>query len=440
MFLQQGPLLGPASKHGKRSLLRDFQFGALLGGEIKDILKRYQPGRKTVTIQLSDRSQLVKPSATLSLNTKAAEMKGQGIDVINLTAGEPDFDTPSPIKKACSAAMDEGKTGYSAVSGAVELRQAICDKLQRDNQLQYGPNDIIVSNGAKQTLYNLAQAMLNPGDEAIIPAPYWVSYPSMVAMTGADSVFIETSLEDQFKITAEQLQQAITPKSRLFFLNSPSNPSGMVYSKQELGELADVLLAHPQIAVASDDIYEKLFWNDEEFTHILNVCPELKEQTVVINGCSKAYAMTGWRIGYSAAPAGITGAMKKIQSHSTSGPNTMAQYAAIEALAMTDKELEPMFTAYRSRLKLAQELLCAIPGVECLPAQGAFYLYPRVQGLMEKLGIQSDTELSDLLLTKHHLATVPGTAFGTNGYLRLSCACDEDILRKGIDRIRQCVG
>lgn len=372
----------------------------------------------------------------MSLNTKAAEMKSQGADIINLTAGEPDFDTPDVIKDACSAAMKDGKTGYSAVNGVLELREAICNKLKRDLQLEYDPNDIVVSNGAKQTLYNLAQALLKPGDEVIIPAPYWVSYPSMVALAGGESVFVEASIENEFKITAEQLQQAITPKTKLFIFNSPSNPSGMVYSKQELGDLADVLLAHPSIAIASDDIYEKLYWDNDRFTHILNVCPALKEQTVVINGCSKAYAMTGWRIGYSAAPADITGAMKKIQSHSTSGPNTMAQYAAIKAMEMTDQDLQHMFMAYRSRLRLAHELLSAIPGVECLPAQGAFYLYPCVKGLMKKAGIQSDTELCEKLLTEHFLATVPGTAFGTNGYLRLSCACSEETLRKGIGRIQ----
>lgn len=389
-----------------------------------------------MSIQLSDRSQRVKPSATMSLNAKAAEMKRAGADMINLTAGEPDFDTPEAIKATCNEALAAGKTGYTAVNGAIELREAICKKLLNDNRLDYTPNDIIVSTGAKQTLYNLTQAVLNPGDEVIIPAPYWVSYPSMVALAGGESVFVETHYENEFKITAEQLAAAITPKTRLFILNSPSNPTGMVYSKEELGALADVLLAHPNIAVASDDIYEKLHWCDNEFTHILNVCPALRDQTVVINGCSKAYAMTGWRIGYCAAPADITGAMKKIQSHSTSGPNTMAQFAAVKALEMNDGDLDHMFSAYWSRLKLAHELLSAIPGVDCLPAQGAFYLYPCVKGLMKKKDIQSDTELCERLLTEYELATVPGTAFGTNGYLRLSCACSEDTLREGIGRIR----
>ena len=388
-------------------------------------------------IQLSHRCQQVKPSATLSLNSKAAEMKRAGLDVINLTAGEPDFDTPEPIKAACIVAMNAGKTGYSAINGAPELREAICKKLMTDNQLEYTPNDIIVSNGAKQTLYNLTQALLNPGDEAIIPAPYWVSYPDMVALASAESVFIETTLEKEFKITAKQLEQAITPKTRLFFLNSPSNPTGMVYSKRELGELADVLLAHPQIAIASDDIYEKMYWRNDKFTHILNVCKALREQTIVINGCSKAYAMTGWRIGYSAAPAGITGAMKKIQSHSTSAPNTMAQFAAVRALEMTDTDLEPMLSAYLPRLTLAHSLLSAIPGVECLPAQGAFYLYPSIKGLMKKKGIQNDTELCEQLLTQQNVATVPGSAFGANGYLRISCACSEEVLRAGIARIKE---
>lgn len=389
-----------------------------------------------MSIQTSERSHQIQPSVTMSLNSKAAEMKRAGADIINLTAGEPDFDTPDAIKEACKLAIDRDETRYSPVNGVPGLREAICEKLRRDNQLEYSSNDIIVSNGAKQTLYNITQAILNPGDEVIIPSPYWVSYPAMVALAGGESVFVETTLENSFKITAEQLQAAITPKTRLFMLNSPSNPTGMVYSKQELGELADVLLAHPNIAIASDDIYEKLHWNNEAFTHILNVCPALKEQTIVVNGCSKAYAMTGWRIGYCAAPADITGAMKKIQSHSTSGANTMAQFGAIKAMQLSDDDLQPMFSAYRSRLKLAQELLSAIPGVECLPSQGAFYLYPCVKGLMEKKGIQSDTDLCEQLLTEHYLATVPGTAFGTNGYLRLSCACDEETLRQGIGRIQ----
>lgn len=386
-------------------------------------------------IQLSERSQAVKPSATLSLNTKAGEMKKQGIDVVNLTTGEPDFDTPREIVDACYEAMLAGHTRYAPVDGILALRQAICDKLSQDNQLSYNPNEIVVSNGAKQTLYNLAQAILNPGDEAIIPAPYWVSYPSMVTLAGGECVFVETSLENEFKITAKQLEAAITERTRLFFLNSPSNPTGMVYTKQELIDLAEVLKAHPQVAIASDDIYEKLHWAEGSFPHILNVCPELKERTIVINGCSKAYAMTGWRIGYSAAPAAITGAMKRIQSHSTSGANTMAQYASVKALQMSDDDLKPMFDAYQSRLKLAQELLSAIPGVQCLPAQGAFYLYPCVKELMAKAGISEDTVLSEVLLTEYHLATVPGLAFGTNGYLRLSCACSEETLRDGIGRI-----
>jgi aspartate aminotransferase len=388
-------------------------------------------------IQLSDRSLRIKPSATLSLNAKASEMKRNGADVINLTAGEPDFDTPEPIKKACEAAMEAGKTGYTEVNGAIELRQAICAKLARDNELKYSPDEIIVSNGAKQTLYNITQAILNPGDEVIIPAPYWVSYPAMVALADGKSVFVKTSFENEFKLTAQELEAAITPATRLLILNTPSNPTGMVYTKKELNDLAQILICHPNITIATDDMYEKLYWRDDQFTTILNVCKDLRDQTIVVNGCSKAYAMTGWRIGYSAAPAGITGAMKKIQSHSTSGPNTMAQFAAVKALSMSDEELEFMFSAYRSRLKLAQTLLSEIPGVRCLPAQGAFYLYPCVKGLMKAKGFETDTELAEHLLTEYELATVPGTAFGTNGYLRLSCACSEEILRKGIARIRE---
>ena len=326
-----------------------------------------------MSIQLSDRSSHVKPSVTLALNTKATELKAQGVDMVNLTSGEPDFDTPEPIKQACVQAIKSGYTKYSAVTGLPALREAICKKLQHDNHLDYQPGQIVVSNGAKQSLYNAMQAILNPGDQVIIPAPYWVSYPAMAALAGGEPSFIQTTHNNHFKLTAEQLSAAITPKTRILLLNSPSNPTGMVYSEEELGAIADVLLQHPAITLVSDDIYEYLCWTEQPFKHILNVCPSLYDRTIIVNGCSKAYAMTGWRIGYTAAPQAVTNAMKKIQSHSTSGPNTMAQHAAVAAIETPASDLTEMFDAYRSRLSLAHQLLNDIPGVACLKPQGAFY-------------------------------------------------------------------
>ncbi len=297
-----------------------------------------------MTIALSHRVQQVKPSATLTISAKAAELKAQGRDIISLSVGEPDFDTPDHIKAKAIEAIEAGFTNYTPVPGIISLRQAVADKLKNENQLDYDAQQVLVSTGAKQSLYNLMQALLNPDDEVVIPAPYWVSYPDMVLLAGGKPVFIPTSLEQQYKITASQLEQAINDKTRLFILNSPSNPSGMVYSKAELKALGHVLLKYPQVTVVTDDMYEHILWSDEAFSNLLNVTPELKDRTIVVNGVSKAYAMTGWRIGYAAGPNNIIKAMAKIQSQSTSNPCSISQKAAEAALrgsqscvtAMTD--------------------------------------------------------------------------------------------------------
>jgi aspartate aminotransferase len=302
-----------------------------------------------MAIQLADRVQQIKPSPTFALAARANQLKAAGKDIINLTIGEPDFDTPEHIKEAARRALHDGFTKYTATDGIISLRQAVARKFSDENKLTYQPNQIIVSNGAKQSLYNLTQALLNSGDEVIICAPYWVSYSDMVLLAQAKPVVINAGIEQGFKITAQQLEQAITPRTRLLILNSPSNPTGMVYSQRELTEIAQVLLRHPQIIVASDDIYEHIYWGQEPFANILNVCPELYDRTVVINGVSKAYAMTGWRIGYIAGPPTLISGMSNVQAQSTSNPNSIAQVAAQAALEGDQQCARDMNKAYQER-------------------------------------------------------------------------------------------
>lgn len=299
-------------------------------------------------IALAKRVQKVKPSPTLAVAAKAAQMKAQGLDIIGLGTGEPDFDTPQHIKLAAISAIEAGDTKYTAVDGIVELKEAVKNKFKRDNELDYQLNQILVSVGGKQSCYNLCQAYLNPGDEVIIPAPYWVSYPDMVLLADGVPVIIETTPAQRYKINAQQLEQAITPKTRMIFLNSPSNPSGIAYTQNELKELGDVLKKHPQILIATDDMYEHIIWS-QPFTNILNACPELYDRTIVLNGVSKAYAMTGWRIGYAAGPAPLINAMKTIQSQSTSNPCSIAQRAAVAALNGSNESIEEMVNAFHQR-------------------------------------------------------------------------------------------
>lgn len=390
-----------------------------------------------MTITISNRLLSVKPSATLAISAKAAELKAQGKDIISLSVGEPDFDTPEHIKAAAIAAINAGFTKYTAVAGIPSLRKAIAEKLKRENQLDYDPKQILVSSGAKQCLFNLMQALLNPGDEVIIPAPYWVSYPDMVFVAEAVPVFINTTLEQHYKITAPQLEKAITAKTRLLIINSPSNPSGMVYSKQELLELSKVLLKHPNIVIATDDMYEHILWTDEPFANILNVCPALYDRTVVVNGVSKAYSMTGWRIGYAAGPLNLIKAMEDVQSHSTSNPCSISQKAAEAALNSDQSCVRKMNQAFKERHDAAVQLLNSIPGFECPKTDGSFYLFPRVQKLIDTMpAINNDLELANYFLTEAGVAVVPGTAFGLPGYLRLSIALSKEDFAKAVEKIK----
>lgn len=390
-----------------------------------------------MAIQLSERVKLVKPSPTLAVAAKAKELKAQGRPIVGLGTGEPDFDTPEHIKQAAIEAIKGGATKYTPVDGTPELKQAVIDKFKRDNNLDYQPNQILVSCGGKQSFYNLCQALLNDGDEVIIPAPYWVSYPDMAILAGAKPVIIETTIEQHLKITPEQLRSAITDKTKLFVINSPSNPTGVAYSKEELTSLAEVLLEYPNIVVATDDMYEHILWTEDSFVNILNVCPELYDRTVVLNGVSKAYAMTGWRIGYAGGPADLIGAMKKIQSQSTSNPAAPSQAAATAALAGDQSCIKPMLEAFKKRHDYLVHALNSIEGVTCLPSDGTFYAFPNMQGLIEKHGCESDLDFAELLIEKVDLALVPGSAFGAPGHLRLSYAASMETLEEAILRLRK---
>lgn len=390
-----------------------------------------------MAIELSKRVQLIKPSPTLAVAAKAKELKAQGRDIVGLGTGEPDFDTPDHIKQAAIKAINEGATKYTAVDGTPELKEAVINKFKRDNGLDYEPNQILVSSGGKQSFYNLCQALLNPGDEVIIPAPYWVSYPDMALLAEAQPVIIETDIEQHLKITPEQLKNAISEHTRLFVINSPSNPTGVAYSKDELKALGDVLKEYPNIVIATDDMYEHILWEEGSFTNILNACPELYDRTIVLNGVSKAYSMTGWRIGYAGGPANLIAAMKKIQSQSTSNPAAPSQAAATEALNGDQSCIKPMLDAFKKRHDYLLEELNAIDGITCLPSDGTFYAFPNVQGLIDKHGCESDLDLAELLIEKVDLALVPGSAFGAPGHMRLSYAASMETLEKAIERLKK---
>ena len=390
--------------------------------------------------KLSDRVQRIKPSPTLAITARAAELRAAGNDIIGLGAGEPDFDTPDHIKQAATKAINDGFTKYTPVDGTASLKQAIIDKLSRDNQLNYTPSQILVSCGGKQSFFNLTQALLNEGDEVIIPAPYWVSYPDMVLLADGKPVIIEADIKQSFKITPEQLEAAITDKTRLLVLNSPSNPSGIAYSKSELTALGQVLLKHPHVLVATDDMYEHILWADEPFTNIVMACPELYDRCIVLNGVSKAYSMTGWRIGYAAGPENLIKAMKKIQSQSTSNPTSISQVAAEAALNGDQSCVQTMLTAFQERHEYVNKRLNAIDGITCLPSDGTFYAFPDVSGFIEKIdGVSDDMELSEYLIEKAGVALVPGTAFGSPGYIRISFATSIDVLKDALDRIENVI-
>jgi aspartate aminotransferase len=386
-------------------------------------------------LQLSDRVQNIKPSPTLAVTNRAAELRAAGKDIIGLGAGEPDFDTPKHIKDAAIKALENGFTKYTAVDGTPSLKQAIISKFKRDNGLSYEPNQILVSCGGKQSFFNMALALLNKGDEVVIPAPYWVSYPDMVRIAEGTPVIVETEQENRFKITAAQLEAAITEKTKLVVLNSPSNPSGVAYTEAELKELAVVLLKFPNVLIATDDMYEHILWAKGGFHNIVSVCPELYDRTVVMNGVSKAYSMTGWRIGYVGGPEELIKAMKKIQSQSTSNPTSISQYAAEAALNGSQDCIQEMLVAFKERHDYLVKALNELPGVECIESDGTFYAFPSFKGAMEATGCKTDVEFADKMLIEAEVALVPGSAFGTPGHMRLSFATSMVNLENAISRL-----
>ncbi len=393
-----------------------------------------------MNIKLSARVQAVKPSATLAITARAKALRAAGKDVIGLGAGEPDFDTPDHIKQAAIRAIQEGFTKYTAVDGTPELKAAIQEKFQRENGLRYELDQILVSCGGKQSFYNLAQALLNPGDEVVIPTPYWVSYPDMVLLAGAAPVLVQTNAAQRFKIAPNQLRAAMTKSTKLVVLNSPSNPTGMAYNREELEALGAVLRDYPRAIIATDDMYEHIRWSDSPFVNILNACPDLAPRTLVLNGVSKAYSMTGWRIGYAAGPKAIIQAMKKVQSQSTSNPTSISQVAAQAALEGPQDCIATMLKAFRERHDFVVERLNQIPGIECLPTDGTFYVFPQVRGLIERLPVTNDLELAEHLIEEAGVALVPGSAFGSGGYVRISIATSRQNLEQALDRIARVAG
>jgi len=388
-----------------------------------------------VTFRFATRVAQVKPSATIAMAAKAAELKAAGRDVISLSMGEPDFDTPAHIRQAASEAIEAGQTRYTPVDGTPELKQAIISKLQRDNELGYEPNQILVSTGAKQSLYNLMQAMIGDDDEVLIPAPYWVSYPDMVRLAGGAPVILNTTARNNYLVSPAQLEASITEQTRLLILNSPSNPSGRAYTREQLAAIGEVLLEHPKIVICTDDIYEHIWWAEQPFSTLAQVVPGLKHRTLVVNGVSKAYAMTGWRIGYAAGPAEIIKEMKKIQGQSTSNPSSVSQAAAVAALNGDQACVGQMCTAFKERHDWLVPALNELPGVSCEPGEGAFYAFADFSEAIDNLGLKDDIELAEHLLDKALVASVPGSAFGTAGHLRLSFACSLETLKTAVGRI-----
>ena len=389
--------------------------------------------------QLSNRLQRLAPSATLAMSQKSSEMKAQGIDVINMSVGEPDFNTPDHIKQAAKLAIDENYSRYSPVPGYAELRQAIARKLERENQLHYLPSEILVSNGAKQSVCNTVMALVNPGDEVIIPAPYWVSYPQMVLLAGGEPVFIEARFDQNFKITPQQLEAAITPKTRMLILCSPSNPTGSVYSKDELAGLAEVIKRHDDLFVLADEIYEHINYVGKHES--IAQFEGMKERSIIVNGVSKAYAMTGWRIGYIAAPEWIVKGCNKLQGQYTSGPCSVSQKAAEFAYTQSQECVEQMRQAFERRRNLIVELAKDIPGLEVNVPEGAFYLFPKCSSFYGKSDgettVNNSTELALYLLEKGHVATVGGDAFGDPECFRMSYATSDDNIREAMRRIKE---
>ena len=385
---------------------------------------------------LARRALAVQPSATLGISQIAADMRAAGQDIISLSAGEPDFDMPEHVKQAAIQAIQDGRSKYTSVGGTNSLKEAIIAKFSKENKLSFTPDQILVSAGCKHSIYNVMQATLNPGDEVIIPVPYWTSYPDMVALTGAQPVYMES--DDNMKINADSLSAMINDHTRMIILNNPSNPSGAYHSSNALEELAEVLLPHPRILIISDDIYEHILWRFDKYTNILNVCPDLADRCVVCNGVSKAYAMTGWRIGYAAGPSHIISAMTRIQSQSTSCPCAVAQAAAEAALLGPQDEVHKHCKQFQERHNYMHERLTNMPNVQCRAADGTFYLFPDFQEVIQNhpgINNKADTELTKALLVEKQLAAVPGSAFGMPGHLRLSFAMDIEKLTQAMNQL-----
>jgi len=392
---------------------------------------------------LSKRVSLISPSPTLAITAMAKRMKAEGIDVIGFGAGEPNFGTPVHIKNAAKKALDEGFTKYTPASGMLELKEAICRKLEDDNGLYYEPDEILVSCGAKHSIFNAVLALCDEGDEVILPSPYWVSYPEMIKVAGAKSVMIKTTQENNFKITPRQMREAVSSNTKLFILNSPSNPTGMVYTKDELKAISEILV-EAGIYCISDEIYEKIIYDGQEHISIRSLSPEMKELTIVVNGVSKTYSMTGWRIGYAAGPRKLIQAMSNLQSHSTSNPTSISQMAAISALQGPQDEVGKMVSEFKKRRDYIVERLDRISGISYLKPQGAFYVFPDISRIIGKSFngqvIKNSVSLAQLLLSEARVAVVPGAAFGADEYLRLSYATSKENIREGLDRIEEFVG
>ncbi|MGD6943904.1 pyridoxal phosphate-dependent aminotransferase [Cytobacillus gottheilii] len=388
--------------------------------------------------ELANRVKALTPSTTLAITAKAKELKAQGFDVIGLGAGEPDFNTPQHIIDAAAASMNEGHTKYTPAAGLPLLKKEIAKKLHNDQGLHFDPSEIIVTNGAKHALYTLFQVLLNEGDEVIIPIPYWVSYPEQVKLAGGVPVYTEGLEENEFKITPEQLEASITEKTKAVIINSPSNPTGVLYSEEELKKLGEVCLKH-KVLIVSDEIYEKLVYGDHKHISIAQISPELKEQTIIINGVSKSHSMTGWRIGYAAGNQSIIKAMTNLASHSTSNPTTPAQYGTIAAYAGPQDKLAEMNAAFEQRLNIIYEQLVSIPGFTCIKPQGAFYLFPNIAEAAASAGYQNVDEFVAALLEEAMVAVIPGSGFGSPNNIRISYASSLDFLEQAVSRIKNFV-
>jgi len=383
-------------------------------------------------LRLAKRVSLISPSPTLGISAKAAELRKAGVKVVDLGAGQPDFDTPENIKTAAKKAIDSGFTKYTATPGIVELRRAICEKLEKENGLKYSPDEIVVSCGAKHTLFNVLFALLEEGEEVIVPSPYWVSYPEMIRLAGGKPVFLKTSEENGFKITTEQLRKAITPKTKAFILNSPCNPTGAVYKREELKEITEVLLEN-QIYCISDEVYEKFIYEGEHVS--IATFPGMRELTVVVNAVSKTYSMTGWRIGYMAGPKELASAVSKIQDHTTSNPSSISQYAALEALTGPQDSVKRMITAFKERRDFVVRRLNDM-GIPCSSPPGAFYVFPRISMFFGEK-VRDSVNFCEELLEKEGVAAVPGAAFGSDEHIRISYATSMEALREGMDRLER---